>query len=227
MLPLLDTQVRLILLNHIAVRLNSSDSTELEAAGIGTDLLEHLRALSAADLHRLANMREPMISVTVDAKRLKAGLRALALTNEAKAQETYFIRHGASWTLMKKLFKVRHKLTLQRRRELGVHRPPGRLQLPDATTREGIWRVWATANDLEPRARYYQLHQSFSNLSLEVLETVVSEFEKDAVSSANTSTRSRKWEQENGQRPQWHLSPRPVQQPLPQPMQPSLEKATS
>lgn len=227
MLPLLDAQVRLILLNHIAVRLDGCDSAALHAAGIETELLEHLKRLSAADLHRLATMREPMISVTVDASKLKAGLRALALTNEAKAQETYFIRHGASWTLMKKLFKVRHKLTLQRRRELGVHRPPGRLQLPDPATRERIWRVWAATSDLEPRARYYQLHQSFSNLSLEVLETVVSEFERDAVTSTNTSTRSRKWEQESGQCPRWHLPSRPVQQPSQQSVRPLPEKVAS
>ena len=227
MLPLLDAQVRLILLNHIAVRLNGSNSAELQAAGIETELLEHLRALSAADLHRLASMREPMISVTVDASRLKAGLRALALTNEAKAQETYFLRHGASWTLMKRLFKVRHKLTLQRRRELGVHRPPGRLQLPDAAVRERIWRVWAAMNDLEPRARYYQLQQSFPNLSLEVLETVVSEFENEGISSANTPMRNMKWGQQNEQSRKWHPSRPPLQQPLRQPMRPLPEKVTS
>ena len=218
MLPLHDAQVRLILLNHIAVRLDGCDSAALHAAGIEAELLEHLRRLSAADLHRLAAMREPMISITVDANRLKAGLRALALTNEAKAQETYFIRYGASWTLMKKLFKVRHKLTLQRRRELGVHRPPGRLQLPEAATRERIWRVWATSKDLEPRARYYHLHQSFPDLSLEALETVVSEFENEGISGTNTSTRSLRWEQENKQSPRWHSSPGTIQQPLRRPM---------
>lgn len=225
MLPLHDAQVRLILLNHIAVRLGGSDSEALRAAGIENELLEHLRRLSAADLHRLATMREPMFVVTVDANKLKAGLRALALSNEARAQETYFIRHGASWSLMKKLFKVRHKLTLQRRRELGVRRRSGRLQLPDIATRDRIWRVWAAINDPDPRARYYQLHQSFRDLSLEVLETVVSEFEKEAISSANTSTRSRTWQQEN--RPlKWPPS-KPMPQPLQRPMQRSLEEVNS
>ncbi len=179
MLPLLDTHVRLILLNHLAVRLNGSDPEELRAAGIATEELQRLRALSAADLHRLASMREPMIALTVDGCRLKAGLRALALTNEAKALEAYFIRHGASWTMMKRLFKVRHKLTLRRRREYGVRRPPGRLALPDLVTRERIWRVWTAIDDLDPRARYYRLHQSFPKLSLEVLATVMLEFEQD------------------------------------------------
>ena len=179
MLPLSDTHVRLILLNHIAVRLNGNDPAELLAAGIETEQLEHLKELSAGDLHRLAAMREPMIAVTVDGHRLKAGLRALALANEAKALETYFIRHGASWTMMKRFFKVRHKLTLQRRREYGVRRPPGRTPLPDIATRERVWRVWAAISEPDPRARYYQLHQTFCGLSLEVLAAVISEFEKD------------------------------------------------
>jgi hypothetical protein len=208
MLPLHDAHVRLILLNHIAVRLNGCDSEALRAAGIENELLEHLRRLSASDLHRLAAMREPMFAVSVDADRLKAGLRALALTNEARAQETYFLRHGASWTMMKKLFKMRHKLTLQRRRELGVPRAPGRLTLPDAATRERIWRVWTAIEHTDPRARYYQLHQAFKDLSLEVLETVVSEFEKDRyVSTTNPLPRSLGWQQGNEQNPKWHPQP--------------------
>jgi len=179
MLPLLDAQVRLILLNHIAVRLNGSDPEALRATGIQTEELQRLRALSAADLHRLAAMRAPMIAIAVDGHKLKAGLRALALSHEAKTLETYFIRHGASWRMMKTLFKVRHKLTLQRRREYGVRRPPGRTPLPDFPTRERVWRVWAAISEPDPRARYYQLHQTFCGLSLEVLAAVVSEFENE------------------------------------------------
>lgn len=200
MLALNDANVRLILLSHIAVRLGGDDAEELRAAaGIESDLLERLRGLSAADLHRLAAMREPMFAVSLDATRLKAGLRALALSNEAKAQEAYFFRHGASWTMMKRLFKVRHKLTLQRRRALGLRRPPGRLTLPDFATRERIGAVWFAIKDADPRARYYQLHQSFPHLSLEVLEIVVIEFEKDACPPKPdpTSTRSPAWRSES------------------------------
>jgi hypothetical protein len=37
MLPLLDTQVRLVLLNHVAVRLAEANPDELHAAGIRTN----------------------------------------------------------------------------------------------------------------------------------------------------------------------------------------------
>jgi hypothetical protein len=179
MLPLLDAHVRLILLNHIAVRLLGGDPADLRAAGIETEQLDHLRGLSAADLHRLAGMREPLIAVAIDSHRLEASLRSLALINEAKAMEAYFLRHGASCTMMKRLFKVRQKVTLRRRRECGIHRPPGRLPLPDIATRERIWRAWAAIVEPDPRARYYRLHQTFCDLSLEALAIVVSDFEKE------------------------------------------------
>jgi hypothetical protein len=223
MLPLHDTHVRLVLLNHIAVQLSGTDAEELRAAGIEADLLEHIKGLSAADLHRLASMRGPMLAVRIDAEKLKEALRALALSNEAKTQETYFIRNGASWSLMRKLFKVRHKLTLQRRRELGVRRPPGRLQLPDPAMRERIGRVWSAASDLQPRARYYKLHQSFPTLSLEVLEIVVAEFEREGVAAVDTSTRSTRWQQESAQKRKWHR-PSPIPSPR---TQLSPENATS
>ena len=123
MLLLQDTQVRLFLLNHVTVRLVEAPLDELHAAGIENEQLAHLRQLSAVDLSRLAAMRSLTIGVVFDGAALKAGLRAVALVNEAKTLETYFIRHGASTHLMSALFKVRRKLTLKRRRDFDARRP--------------------------------------------------------------------------------------------------------
>ena len=57
MLPLLDTQVRLVLLNHVTVRLAGAGPEELSAAGLAGEMLDSLRRLSATDLNRLASMR--------------------------------------------------------------------------------------------------------------------------------------------------------------------------
>jgi len=84
MLPLLDAQVRLLLLNHVAVRLAEATPTDLHAAGIENEQLARLRQLSALDLNRLAAMRDLTIGVAFDAVGLNAGLRAVALVNEAK-----------------------------------------------------------------------------------------------------------------------------------------------
>lgn len=177
MLPLLDAQVRLVLLNHVAVRLAEAGTTDLNAAGIETEQLVRLRQLSAIDLNRLAAMRDLTIGVAFDAAGLSAGLRAVALVNEAQALEAYFIRNGASWQMMSRLFKIRRKVTLKRRRDCGAWRPSGRLPLPDYPVRERIFRAWLALGDPNPRVRYYGLHQAFAQFSIAVLEAVVREFE--------------------------------------------------
>ena len=179
MLPLLDAQVRLVLLNHVAVRLAEAEPTELHAAGIENEQLARLRQLSALDLNRLAAMRDLTIGVAFDAAGLKAGLRAVALVNEAQALEAYFIRNGASWQMMSALFKIRRKVTLKRRRDCGAWRPSGRIPLPDYPMRERIFRAWLTMEDPNLRLRYYRLHEAFPQLSIAVLEVVVREFEAD------------------------------------------------
>ncbi len=180
MLPLHDTQVRLVLLNHVTVRLAEGRPDEIHAVGIETDQLAHLRRLSALDLNRLAAMRTLTIGITLDGEALQAGLRTVALVNEAKALETYFIRHGASTRLMSVLFKIRRKLTLKRRQDFDARRPAGRVPLPDHATRERIYQAWRAIGDPAPRVRYYQLHQAFQHIPIAVLEVVVRDFEADA-----------------------------------------------
>jgi len=180
MLPLDDTQVRLVLLNHVTVRLAEAQPEELRAAGIEDEQLSHLRRLSAIDLNRLAAMRALTIGIAFDGAALKAGLRAVALVNEAKALETYFIRHGASTHLMSQLFKIRRKLTLKRRRDVDARRPSGRVRLPDYAIRERIYQAWRAIGDPTPRVRYYRLHQEFPHIPIAVLEVVIRDFEADA-----------------------------------------------
>lgn len=177
MLPLIDAQVRLVLLNHVAVRLAEAQPSDLHAAGIENEQLARLRQLSALDLSRLAAMRDLTIGIAFDAVGLNAGLRAVALVNEAKALEAYFIRNGASWQMMSALFKIRRKVTLKRRRDCGAWRPSGRPQLPDNATRARIFRAWRAIDDPNMRVRYYRLHQMFPHVPIAVLEAVLRGFE--------------------------------------------------
>jgi hypothetical protein len=177
MLPLFDPQVRLVLLSHVAVRLAEAEPAALHAAGIEIEQLAHLRQLSALDLNRLAAMRDLTIGVAFDAAGLSAGLRAVAIVNEAKALEAYFIRHGASWQMMSALFKIRRKLTLKRRREYGAWRRSGRIPLPVLATRERIFRAWLAIDDPSLRDRFFRLHQLFPQFPIAVLEAVLRDFE--------------------------------------------------
>ena len=179
MLPLLDAQVSLVLLNHVAVRLAETEPTTLHAVGIDPEQVIRLRQLSALDLNRLATMRDFAIGVAFDASGLNAGLRAVALANEIRTMEAYFIRNGASCKMMSEYFKIRHKATLKRRRDCDAVRPSGRLPLPDYDTREHIYRTWLAIKEASSRLRYYRLHQAFPHLAIAVLEAVVCEFEAD------------------------------------------------
>jgi hypothetical protein len=177
MLLLLDSQVRLVLLNHVAVRLAEGEPTALHAAGIDTEQIARLRKLSALDLNRLAAMRDFGIGVAFDAPGLKAGLRAVALANEVKTMEAYFISNGASCRMMSEFFKIRRKVTLNRRRNCGAVRPSGRVPLPDCETREHIYRAWLNLKEIIPRERYYRLHQAFPHFAIAILEASVQEGE--------------------------------------------------
>ena len=179
MLPLTDRQLRLALLQHVSLRIAESGMRELGRKGLRTEHLANLRQLSPNDLNRLAGMRKLNIAVTLDTTGLKAGLRDIALGNEAKALETYFVRNGASCHLMTALFKLRRKLTLARRIECRARRPAGRPKLPDNRTRDRIIQQWLALRGASPRVRYYQLHQAFPRLAINVLEAVVHEFEAD------------------------------------------------
>ncbi len=75
MLPLVDAQVRLVLLNHVTVSLAEAEQGDLEAAGIEREQLARLSQMSALDLNRLAAMRDLTIGVAFDAGALKAGRR--------------------------------------------------------------------------------------------------------------------------------------------------------
>jgi len=176
-LPITDPHIRLALLSHVLARLEQAPIREVKASGIDAEQLTHLQQLSTLDLGRLASMRALTIGVSLDATGLRSGLRAVALVNEADALAAYFIRHGASPAMMRAFFKIRRKLTLERRREAGAWRPAGRIRLPDYATRERIYRTWASLPDPSPRARYYRLHQQFRQFSIAVLEAAVREFE--------------------------------------------------
>lgn len=177
MLPLNNPQIRLALLNHVAVKLGEGDVAALERAGIDSELLAHLREISAIDLNRLAKMRELMIGVAFKSGGVAASLRRAALVDDAKALEAYFIRNGATCQMMSALFKIGRKVTLKRRREAGAWRRRGRLALPDSSTRKRIFCAWLAITDPNPRTRYYRLHQRFTHFSIALLAAVVRQFE--------------------------------------------------
>ena len=186
MLPVHDVPLRVALLSHLAWRLRERSAGELNAAGLDRGQLARLKQFSTVDLGRLAARRDLVIGVRLEPASLRAALRAMARDDDACALESYFLRNGASWQMMKALFKIRRKLTLERRHEIGAWRPSGRNRLPDFKTRERIFRLWLAIEEPDPRRRYYHLHQRIPYLSIAALEAVIRECESEAARRARS-----------------------------------------
>ena len=106
-------------------------------------------------------------------------LRRLAAIKNAQFMEEYFIRHGASPRMMKTLFTMSFKTARARRRALGQKGINGRPVLPAMDVRDRIHRFWAAHTQLDPRSRYYQLHQAFPAWPFNTLHSVIIEYERN------------------------------------------------
>jgi hypothetical protein len=172
-MAVLDRQLRFLLLTHIASRIVVGASLPGDWPGLSREDIRRLGELSAQELLWLAATRDLRIDVEVDAQALLRALKIMPLIEEAEWLKSYFLDHGASWQIMRDLFKIRRKLVHRRRREVGAWCPPGRLRLPDDATREQIWLAWETIEETDLRLRYYRLHQRFPDLLIRVLEEVL------------------------------------------------------
>jgi hypothetical protein len=170
-----DAQMRLLLLQHLATRYSPENACEFRAAGVNVDLLHRLRQLTASDMSLLAAARQPLVWVELDEPGLQSALRALEGIIQAKALETYFIRHGASPRMMRALFSLSYEVTYLRRRAHGVPAPRSRLRLPPLEIRGRIWRTWRALGDVPPRLAYHRLHLTYPQFSIALLEAVLRE----------------------------------------------------
>jgi hypothetical protein len=173
MVLLHDTQIRVAVLHYIAAQLGEGDPGELLEAGLEVQQLADLRELSAFNLRRLAATRQLRIAVSVDGRELTGVLRNLAGSGDAKTLEVYFLRHGASCRMMHALFKMGRKTTLKRRRQWGVRQPSGTVRLPPLYARLKIIKAWRATPEMNPRLRYFHLHQLFPYCRIAALEKVI------------------------------------------------------
>jgi hypothetical protein len=173
MIPLTDSTVRLALLHHLAADFPISLIEAPTGRASTARVLRSLGPLSAADLKRLSAMNDLRIRVDLDHESLDAGLRLLQRINEARELEAYFVRHGASAPLIRRLFKTRREEVYRRRRESDTRIPKGTPSLPIYEIRQRVPRRWLALDDLPLRERYRQLHQEFPSYPIRVLERIV------------------------------------------------------
>lgn len=176
-MPILDRQLRFLLLSHVASSLIGAPSMVGGVASFPRKQLYRLAELSTVDFLRLAASRDLPIELNIDVHALLRAMQTLPRIEEAEWLKSYFLRHGASWQIMRDLFKVRRKLVHRQRREIGAWSLPGRLRLPDEATREAICLAWEKIDEPDLRLRYYRLHQRFPHLLIRVLEVVLRDVE--------------------------------------------------
>jgi len=174
-----DTQVRLLVLTCL-IESAEAKPTNAQGHGLRRDQLQALRNLAASDLAVLAKMREPRIHVRVDSPALDHGLRQLSHVRERAREIEFFIRNGATVSMLVALFKLSPADVAAWRRglRLGSHRRP---PMPAPGRREAICIQWHALRRgrerTDPTASEYRaLHENFSDLSFATLYAVVNEF---------------------------------------------------
>jgi hypothetical protein len=149
-----------------------------------TNVLEELRHRKARDLVEVSS-RLRTLAISFSADEFLHELRKVDLQRRDQAMYEYFVRHGASRTMICDLWKKTSDEVAAMRRALLPEGAlgPGRRAMPKVhAVREAIHEAWAEIEKTLPqeshRQRLYQLHQRFPDYSIDTLVSTLNEFEQ-------------------------------------------------
>jgi hypothetical protein len=186
MIVIRDQQLRLLLLAQLIRDLQAAAAEQAPTPqGLTEQQIEQLQSLSSAELVQLSAMAEPRVAIQIDAGSLDHGLRQVDYLNKRSRQLEYFIRHGATSSMLTKLFRISSAdVTLRRRLFAGTSPLLRRPAMPPHPVREKIqlrWHEIRKGKDREPeRAEDYEaLHADFSQHTFATLYAVVHEFDRE------------------------------------------------
>ena len=181
-----DQQLRLLLLAQLIREIQAAAAEQAPTPqGFTEQQIEQLQSLSSAELVQLSAMAEPRVAIQIDAGSLEHGLRQVDYLNKRSRQLEYFIRHGATSSMLTKLFRISSAdVTLKRRLFAGTSPLLRRPAMPPHAVREQITNRWfeiRKGKDREPeRAEDYEaLHREFSQHTFATLYSVVHEFDRE------------------------------------------------
>ena len=181
-----DQQLRLLLLAQLIREIQAAAAEQAPTPqGFTEQQIEQLQSLSSAQLVQLSAMAEPRVAIQIDAGSLEHGLRQVDYLNKRSRQLEYFIRHGATSSMLTKLFRISSAdVTLKRRLFAGTSPLLRRPAMPPHAVREQITNRWfeiRKGKDREPeRAEDYEaLHREFSQHTFATLYSVVHEFDRE------------------------------------------------
>lgn len=181
-----DQQLRLLLLAQLIREIQAAASEQAPTPqGFTEQQIEQLQSLSSAELVQLSAMAEPRVAIQIDAGSLEHGLRQVDYLNKRSRQLEHFIKHGATSSMLTKLFRISSAdVTLKRRLFAGTSPLLRRPAMPPHAVREQITNRWfeiRKGKEREPeRAEDYEaLHREFSRHTFATLYSVVHEFDRD------------------------------------------------
>ena len=185
MLVIRDQQLRLMVLAHLIRELHKAAQERAPAPeGFSDKQVEELQALSSAELVKLSEMTEPRVAIQIDAGSLEHGLRQVDYLNKRSRQLEFFITHGATSTMLTRLFRISSAdVTLKRRLFSGTASSLRRPSMPPHPVRELIQQRWheirkGKREEPERAEDYEQLHLHFPLLTFATLYAVVHEFDE-------------------------------------------------
>ena len=143
-----------------------------------------MRGLTSNELVRLAEMPVPKVAISIDAGSFEHGLRQVDYLGKRSRQLEFFIRHGATSSMLTKLFRISSAdVTLKRRLFTGTASSLRRPSMPPHAVREQIQKRWfeirkGKEGEPERAEDYEELHLDFSTQTFATLYAVVHEFDE-------------------------------------------------
>ena len=185
MIVIRDQQLRLLVLAQLIRELKAAaDEQAPTPDGFSDQQVAQLQALSSAELVQLAEMTEPRVAIQIDAGSLEHGLRQVGYLNKRSRQLEHFIRHGATSSMLTKLFKISSAdVTLRRRLFAGTSPLLRRPAMPPHAVRERIQQRWheirkGKREEPERAEDYELLWADFPQNTYATLYAVIHEFDK-------------------------------------------------
>lgn len=173
--------LRLLALTHLASAIDAGDATvldQLQRAGLTQETLVRLRDMPLAEACRLT-LIPCGVSVTVEPTTVRSQIQRLDQDKADRAQLEYFVKSGASPTLISRLFALPHADARRLRSALAPQLARGgRPRAPTEHQASVIRTFWQRLPESESlRIRVRQLHEHMISLADELpiaaLEMVV------------------------------------------------------
>lgn len=155
---------------------------ELVDAASHARIVRRLRASSWRELVLLARSGQPKVHLHLDAEQIERTLRMIRGRLDREDRLDYFIEHGATTAMLRRLFRLPvAQIKARRAQLLGAHRQR-RPALPKVAERDAVHRAWWQIRDERRREPptvddYLRLQRRFPRYSFATLEAIINEFD--------------------------------------------------